>query len=105
MNIKNTFLTTIFILHAIAASAQAVNRYVPAQYPTIQAAIDACNDDDIVIIDPNTYTGTGNYDIDFNCKSITVRSTDPNNPNVVAATIIDPNWAGPAFQFLSGGSR
>jgi len=64
---------------------------VPAEYPTIQDAINDCNDGDTVIIDPNTYTGPGNRDIDFLGKAITVRSTDPNDPNIVAATIIDCN--------------
>ncbi len=60
-------------------------------YPTIQAAIDACNDGDTVIIPPGTYKGDGNRDIDFLGKAITVRSTDPNDPNIIAATIIDCN--------------
>jgi hypothetical protein len=42
-----------------------------------------------VIIAPGTYTGGGNRDLDFLGKAITVRSTDPNDPNIVAATVID----------------
>jgi hypothetical protein len=62
--------------------------YVPWPYDTIQAAIEAAQDGDTVIIQPGTYTGPGNRDIDFLGKAITVRSTDPNDPAVVAATII-----------------
>jgi parallel beta-helix repeat protein len=62
---------------------------VPQQYATIQAAIDDCNDGDVVVIAPGTYTGDGNRDIRFLGKAITVRSTDPNDPNIIAATIID----------------
>ena len=40
-------------------------------------------------LQPGTYTGDGNRDIDFKGKAITVRSIDPNNPDIVAATIID----------------
>ena len=66
---------------------------VPSQYPTIQAAIDASLDiyGDVVIVEPNIYTGSGNCDINFNGKPITVRSIDPNDSDVVAATIIDCN--------------
>ncbi|MBP6875250.1 MAG: C39 family peptidase [Candidatus Eisenbacteria bacterium] len=43
-------------------------------YPTIQAAIDAAGDRDIVDLDDGTYTGTGNRDLDYHGKAITVRS-------------------------------
>ena len=66
-------------------------RLVPDEYPTIQAAIDASVDGDEVVVAPGTYMGPGNCDIDFRGKAIMVRSIDPNDPNVVATTIIDCN--------------
>jgi len=61
------------------------------QYPNIQAAIDdACNGD-IIYLAPGRFSGSGNRDLDFNGKAITVSSLDPNDPCVVAATIIDCN--------------
>jgi len=47
--------------------------YVPADYATIQDAIDHCWDGDTVWVADGTYTGPGNRDIDFNGKAITVR--------------------------------
>ncbi len=85
------------VLAALALCAPAIaapaTRLVPQQYATIQAAIDDCNDADVVIIAPGTYTGDGNRDIDLLTKAITVTGTDPNDPNIVAATIIDCNAA------------
>ena len=61
------------------------------QYPSIQAAIEAAVDGDTIILAPGTFRGDGNRDIDFKGKAITIRSTDPKDPNIVAATIIDCN--------------
>ncbi len=47
---------------------------VPGRYPTIQAAIDASVDGDVVLVADGVYTGPGNRDIDFRGKSITLRS-------------------------------
>ncbi len=55
---------------------------------TIQAAIDSTITG-VVIIQPGTYTGSGNRDLDLNGKTITVRGTDPTNSIIVAGTIID----------------
>ena len=70
-------------------AAWATERHVPAPYPTIQAAIDVCSDGDVVVVAPGTYDGSGNRDLDFAGRAITVRSSDPNDPNIVAATVID----------------
>ena len=89
---KRAILVNLAFVLLSSASAPAVTRLVPSiDYPTIQAAINGCNDGDVVIVAPGTYTGDGNRDIDFLGKGITVRSTDPNDPNIVAATIIDCN--------------
>ena len=103
---KKTILLNLVVLLLTAASGPAATRLVPGEYATIQAAIDAAVDGDVVIIAPDTYTGDGNRDIDFHGKAITVRSTDPNDPNIVAATIINCNGTleekHRAFYFHSG---
>lgn len=69
----------------------------------IQEAIDSANNDDTVIVAQGVYTGDpDNRNLHFDGKSITVRSTDPNNSDVVANTIIDPTGAGRGFSFNSG---
>ncbi len=52
---------------------------------TIQGAINTAVDTDEIVVEPGTY----NEVIDFTGKAITLRSTDPSDPAVVAATIID----------------
>jgi hypothetical protein len=68
----------------------------------IQDAINAASAGDIIEIRPGTYTSTGNYNLDPSGKNITIRSIDPNDPEVTANTIIDPNGAGRGFHIHSG---
>ena len=50
--------------------------YVPEDFNTIQKAIDAAADGDIIEVAPGVYKGNGNWDIEFRGKAITVRSAD-----------------------------
>ncbi|MHC4647116.1 MAG: right-handed parallel beta-helix repeat-containing protein, partial [Planctomycetota bacterium] len=67
---------------------------VPGVFENIQAAVDMAVDGDEVLIVPGRYVGEGNFDVVIGGKAITVRSIDPNDPNVVAATIVDGNNSG-----------
>ena len=60
-------------------------RTVPGDFTTIQAAVEAARSGDIVIVASGVYRGNT---ITIN-KEITLASTNPDDPCVVAATIID----------------
>ena len=62
-------------------------------YPTIQAAVNASRNGDIVLVADGIYTGNGNRDIDYKGKAITVRSENgPENCIIdCQATSSDPH--------------
>ncbi|MBE0536909.1 MAG: right-handed parallel beta-helix repeat-containing protein, partial [Phycisphaerae bacterium] len=66
---------------------------------TIKEAIDLSFNGDTVIIAPGRYTGPKNRDLSAWGRLITIRSTDPTDPEVVAATIIDANGLDRVFHF------
>ncbi len=70
------WLGLVFFLLLIlsGATASAATRRVPAPYATIQAAITAAVDQDVILIADGTYTGAGNTNLDFLGKEITVKS-------------------------------
>ena len=99
---KHIITTICFLAALIANSAWATVRYVPEEYATIQAAVNACNDFDTVVIAPGRYSGTGNRNIKLIGKLITIRSVDPCDPNSVNTTIIDCEGKGRGFVFYMG---
>ncbi|MBN1787601.1 MAG: right-handed parallel beta-helix repeat-containing protein [Sedimentisphaerales bacterium] len=104
MERRSLIISILAVVLIFSSFCPAVNRLVPSQYTTIQSAINDCNDGDTVIIFPGTYTGSGNKNLDYGGRAITVRSINPDDPCTVAATIIDCQNSGRGFYFHSGES-
>ncbi|MCK4786374.1 MAG: right-handed parallel beta-helix repeat-containing protein, partial [Desulfobacteraceae bacterium] len=68
---------------------------VPDNIDSIQRAINGSINGDTIVVSQGRYY----ENIDLNGKKITLTSTSPNNPDVVAATIIDANGLGPVVTF------
>lgn len=99
---KHISIITCFFAALLGNSALATVHYVPEEYATIQAAIDACNDFDTIVIAPGRYSGSNNRNINLKGKPITVRSTDPHDPQSVNTTVIDCEGKGRGFAFYMG---
>jgi subtilisin family serine protease len=74
--------------------------HVPSEFATIQAAVDAANDGDVIVLADGTYTGTGNKEVEFAGKAVTVRSA--NGPTT---TTIDCEGSGSAFHLRMAEGR
>jgi hypothetical protein len=79
--------------------SQSLNGSPEQPFATIQQALDAAQDADTIVLLPGVYTGAGNYDLQSSGLSLTIRSSEPDNWDVVEATIIDPAGAGGIFVF------
>ena len=87
-------IPVVYYVNSYNNAGSIITQSIDSQYITndnIQEAVSACRmrHNDIVMLAPGTYTGNYNTNIDFYGKAITICSTDPQDPCVVAATIID----------------
>jgi len=97
-------LTALFVVLGFWAGSLQAARIItvdddgPADFNTIQAAIDDSNDIDEIIVFPGVYY----ENINFYGKSIILRSTEPTTPRVISSTIIDGNFVGSVVRFSEG---
>jgi len=90
-------IAAVACLPGIALAAQ-IN--VPGDHTTIQSAIDASIDGDVVIVSPGRYV----ENIDYKGKAILLTSLDPSDATIVANTVIDGNQAGTSVRFITNES-
>jgi len=64
-------------------------------YPSINPALSQAADGDEIVVEPGRYL----ENVDFFGKAVTLRSTNPTDEAIVAATIIDGNGAGSVICF------
>ncbi|MBN1391804.1 MAG: PQQ-binding-like beta-propeller repeat protein [Sedimentisphaerales bacterium] len=84
----------VFLTFPCAAGTITVDDDGPADFNNIQAAINAANNGDTIIVADGTYIGSANRNIDFLGKAITVRSQKGTQN-----CIIDAQNAGRGFYF------
>lgn len=70
---KVKILAGLIVLISLSSLVHATVRVVPDDYPTIGAAVQACNDGDEIIVNDGVYSGDGNRDIMVD-KNITIKS-------------------------------
>jgi hypothetical protein len=98
---------TVALLISVALAAPAETYHVlpdgTGDFATIQAAIDASSDGDVVILGSGVFMGEGNRNIDFLGKTITVRSESGHPEDcVVDCYEWGSKWWLRGFLFLSG---
>ena len=95
---KKMILVNLIVVFAIQSLAFSATLYVPDEYPGIQRAISESGSGDTIIVAPGRYYET----INFMGRDIVLTSTDPEDPNIVAATIIDADGDGSTVTFENG---
>ena len=98
------WLSVASLMLSCICKSHAATLQVPADYPAIQAAVDAARNGDTIILARGSYAGT----VDFKGKSLTLRSDfigEAPSPEDVAQTIIEGNTPGlPVINASSNGS-
>ncbi len=96
---KAVILNLVILLVILANSPVSADTLrVPDQYATIQMAINDANEGDTIIVSPGTYL----ENITFQGRNIVLTSTNPDDPEVVAATVIHGYGQSSVVTFANG---
>lgn len=98
MRCLSYFLLACLLLF-ITSTSHARIIHVPTDSTTIQGGINGAVDGDTVMVAPGVYY---EHDVDFLGKSITVMGSDPEDWDVVEATVVNGGALGSIFLFQSG---
>jgi hypothetical protein len=95
----------VLLLAGLPASAETlvVRPDGTGPFPTIQAAIDAAVNGDVVELTEGTFTGDGNRDLDFLAKTITLASASGNPATCILDCAGNENEPHRAFHIHGGG--
>ena len=95
---KRVILLSFTLLLVAGGRTLSKTLHVPGQYGSIQQAINHCDHGDTVVVAAGRYYET----INFDGRDIIVTSEHPDDPDVVAATIIDADLKSSAVTFRNG---
>ncbi len=95
-------LLAISTLLAFSAYGKQIEVNPAEGFSGIQAAVDAADPNDEIVLAPGVYTSESLVSIQITAKPLTLRSQDPNDTDIVAATILqcpsDGNESVPAIE-------
>ena len=92
------FVLTFLLVPMASGTTYVVNPEGTGDFPTIQAAIDAITDGDVIELANGIFVGEGNRDINYLGKAITIRSRSGNRDSCLIAC----SYYGRGFLFRTG---
>lgn len=95
-------LASVSLVTASPAEVLQVAADGTGEYATIQSAVDAAADGDVVLLSPGTYQGDGNRDVDLLGKTIVIRSESGSPDDTIVDCGSTPGDPHRAFQAASG---
>lgn len=101
----NLFLMLCLVPFIAHANDYLVRPDGSGDFTTIQAALDAATDNDVILLAEGTFTGEGNRNLDFHGKDLTVCSTQGNPITCIIDCEGRPDAPHQAFIFTNGESE